>query len=163
MLHVQSAPHVAQLRHAHVDGHGRQRAGGDALWAVYGDALVAGRVPVKIKCATAYPFEEKIAITVSRRRKPNSRSISACPSGASRRRSRSTAATCRPPTMATALCGCAGLESGRQVTLKVPMPIRIEGGHDHGVERGDAGRSRCSRRALRQYLRRPVADGPADS
>ena len=36
VLHVQSAPHVAQLRDAHVDGHLRQRSGGDALWAVYG-------------------------------------------------------------------------------------------------------------------------------
>ena len=36
--------------------------------------------------------------------------------------------------MATALCGSRVWKAGDRVTLNFPMPIRIEGGHDHGVE-----------------------------
>ncbi len=99
------------------------------------NALVGDRVPVKIGCQTAYPFEEKIMVNVTPERETEFplyfRLPAWCESPSIRLNGEDVAAVSDGRGFVRIL---RSWKAGDRVELQFPMPIRIEGGHDHGVE-----------------------------
>ena len=125
------------------------------------DALAGNGVPVKLEATTAYPFEETIRLKVSPRRDAEFPLYFRLPEWAGKR---GTGTFCaqhpegRPgkrclshfsqaPSIRVNGSDVAATDDGRgfvrvarlwkpgdQVELRFPMPVRVTGGHDHGVE-----------------------------